>query len=69
MEPIKKENGKDFSIIFKEIEKYHEENPSFINDLISEEDLQNHKTIREFSDICQEINSASNTPVVYMTFS
>ncbi len=69
MEPIKKESSKDFTIIFKEIEKFHIENPSFANGLISEDDLRHDKTIREFGEICQEINSASNPPVVYMTFS
>jgi hypothetical protein len=69
MKLIKNETNNDFSIIFEEIEKYNNENPSFINNLISDEDLQNEKAIREFSDICQEINLASNIPVVYMTFS
>jgi len=69
MEPVKKEISKDFSIIFKEIEKFHEENPSFINNLVNEEDLKHDETIRAFGEICQEINSAGNTPLVYMTFS
>ena len=68
MKAIKKSNN-DFSIIFNEIEKFYEENPSFKKDLVNEEDLQNEETIRTFGEICQEINSAGNSPVVYMTFS
>jgi hypothetical protein len=69
MEPNKTENKKDFSIIFEEIEKYHKENPSFINNFASEEDLRQDESIRAFSEICQEINSVSSTPNVYLTFS
>ena len=69
MKSEKKESSKDFSIIFKEIEKFHEENPSFIKNIVKEEDLQNEESIRAFSEICKEINSEGNNSVVYMTFS
>ncbi len=68
MEPIKKATSKDFSIIFEEIEKIHEENPSLIKSLVNEDDLQQNETIRAFGDICQEINSSDNSHNVYMTF-
>jgi hypothetical protein len=68
MEQSTNSNFKDFSIIFKEIEKFHEDNPQFSENAISEEDLQNEAAIKEFSEICREINAAGNNPVVYMTF-
>ncbi len=43
--------------------------PSYINNLVNEEDLKHDETIRAFGEICQEINSAGNAPIVYMTFS
>lgn len=62
------ENNKEFSIIFKEIEKYYAENPLFFDKLLTLDDIRNDKTIREFSEICQEISAATNVPVVYRTF-
>ncbi|MCX6236464.1 MAG: hypothetical protein NTY07_02715 [Bacteroidia bacterium] len=69
MEQIIQEYNKDFSVIFKEIEKFHQENPSFIYNLVSEEELEHDEEIRVFGEICQEINSAGNNQIVYMTFS
>jgi hypothetical protein len=69
MDSIKKQTGNDFSIIFDEIEKFHDENPSYKFNFISEEDMNHDKSIREFTNICQEINSSPNTSVIYTTFS
>ncbi len=69
MEPIKNDNKKDFSIVFHEIEKFHAENPSFNDNGVREEDLQNDETIREFTNICRDINDTGTNPVVYLTFS
>jgi hypothetical protein len=69
MKSEKEVSGNDFSIIFKEIEKFHEENPTYFGNLLTEEDIQNDNTIREFREICQEISSSSESPAVYMTFS
>ena len=64
-----KEN-KDFSILFKEIEKYKDENPFYIRDIQNVEELQNDEQIREFSEICQQITSSANKEnIVYLTFS
>ena len=69
MEPVRRDTKRDFSIIFNEIEKFHIENPSFNDNGINEEDLKNDATIREFTDICREINNTEPNPVVYLTFS
>ena len=68
MEHSENSSTKDFSIIFKEIEKFHDENPQFSENIVSEEDLQNEAAIKEFSEICREINAAGNNPVMYLTF-
>jgi hypothetical protein len=69
MEPIKKDTERDFSIVFNEIEKFHIDNPSFNENGINEEDIKNDEIIREFSDICREINNTETNPAVYLTFS
>jgi hypothetical protein len=61
-------NKNDFSIIFEEIERFHNENPSFADNGINDEDLHNDETIRAFSDICREISTVENNPVQYLTF-
>jgi len=60
---------KDFSIIFKEIEKFHLENPSFGDDGVTEEDLKNDESIREFTEICRQITDSESSSTVYLTFS
>ena len=60
---------KDFSIIFKEIEKFHLENPSFNDNGVTEEDLQNDESIREFTEICRQITDSVTNSTVYLTFS
>jgi hypothetical protein len=69
MEPKANNSKKDFSIIFEEIEKFHLENPSFNDNGISEEDLKNDVTIREFTEICRQINDSETDSTVYLTFS
>jgi hypothetical protein len=69
MEPKTNNSKKDFSIIFEEIEKFHLENPSFNENGINEEDLINDVTIREFTDICRQINDSGSDSAVYLTFS
>ena len=64
-----REKGSDFSVIFNEIEKFKKENPSFVYSLLSEDDLQQDENIREFSEICQQINSCENPQYSFVTFS
>jgi hypothetical protein len=69
MEPKANNSKKDFSIIFEKIEKFHLENPSFNDNGINEEDLKNDVTIREFTEICRQINDSETDSTVYLTFS
>lgn len=69
MEQNNNNSQKDFSIVFKEIEKFHLENPSFNDNGVNEEDLKNDQTIREFIEICRQINDSETNPAVYLTFS
>lgn len=69
MDSISNKNRNDFSIIFDEIDKFHIENPSFKLSYISDEDVANEDSIREFSNICEEINNLTNSPGIFMTFS
>ena len=69
MKPIKKENNRDFSIIFKEVEKFHQKDSSINDNIVNEEDLQQDESIRAFGEICREINSIESNSAVFMTFS
>jgi hypothetical protein len=69
MEQNDNNSKKDFSIVFKEIEKFHLENPSFRDNGVNEEDLKNDESIREFTEICRQINDSEANSPVYLTFS
>jgi len=69
MEPQKKENNRDFLIIFKEMENFNQEDPSVKNNMVSDEDLKQDETIRAFGEICKEINMVENSSAVFLTFS
>jgi len=69
MEPIKNEINRDFSIIFKEIEKFQQRDSSINDNIVKEEDIQQDESIRAFGEICREINSTENNSAVFMTFS
>ncbi len=66
---MKKENSnRDFSIVFNEIEKYNIEDSSITENLVNEELLIQDESIREFSDICNEISTTSKDSSIFMTF-
>jgi hypothetical protein len=69
MEQKDDNSKKDFSVVFKEIEKFHLENPSFNDNGVTEDDLKNDETIREFTEICRQINDSETNSTVYLTFS
>lgn len=69
MEQLNNTLTKDFSLVFNEINKFHAENPSFRDNYISLEDLHHNEIIKEFTDICREINDIGTNPIVYLTFS
>jgi hypothetical protein len=69
MKPQKKENKRDFSIVFKEMENFNQRDSSVKDNIVSEEALQQDETIRAFGEICKEINSIENSSAVFLTFS
>jgi len=69
MKQKKKEVKKDFTIIFREMEKIYQEDPSIIDNIVNEEDLQQDESIRLFGEICRELNSSDNSSAVFKTFS
>lgn len=69
MEQNDNDSKKDFSVVFREIEKFHLENPLFNDNGVTEEDLKNDETIREFVEICRQINYPETNSTIYLTFS
>jgi hypothetical protein len=64
-----KTSKSDFSIIFEEMEKYRSGNPSNYEYDLNEDDLKNDCDIREFSEICRQINIGDSNSIVFLTFS
>ena len=69
MESLKNIKNNDFSIIFNEVEKYHQKDSSIQDNLVREDDLKLDESIREFGNICNEINSIESNTTVFLTFS
>lgn len=69
METQKNDIKSDFSIIFKEIENFHQKDSSIRDNLLKEEDLQEDESIRAFGEIYREINSEESVSPVFLTFS
>lgn len=63
------ENKKDYSIIFKEIEKLKDLNISQIEFTYDYDDYNHIESINEFSEICREINESNIQSSYYITFS
>ncbi len=67
---MEKQEKKDFTIIFKEIEKFHIEDSTIKDNIVNDEELQRDESIRIFGEICKEINNINeNSSTVFMTFS
>jgi hypothetical protein len=58
----------DYTIIFDEVKKYNEENSLTENDYLSSKELQLSDEIRDFIQICQELND-SERGMIYSVFS
>jgi hypothetical protein len=67
MNSINQQPIRDFSVIFKEIEDYKNENPCF--NLVPDDILEHNESIKAFGEICKEINSIGDNQTVFMTFS
>lgn len=69
METLNNDKSRDFSIIFNEIEKFHEKDSSILNNLSKDEDITEDESIRKFGEICREISSNDCSTTVFLTFS
>jgi len=69
MNTINQQSADDFSIIFKEVEEYKNENPYFLENLVPDDIFDHDESIRAFGEICKEINAIGNNQTVFMTFS
>ena len=59
----------DFSIVFDKIKQYHEENSTSNNIFLKPEEINTNDEIRDFGQICRELNNDSNGIVIYQIFS
>ena len=58
----------DFSIVFDKIKQYNEENALSSNDFLKSEEIITNEEIRDFGQICRELNEISNGIIIYQTF-
>jgi len=57
-----------FTIVFDKIKQYKEENLLSDNDFLKPEEIVANSEIRDFEQICRELNNNSNGIVIYQTF-
>lgn len=69
MKADKNISNSDFSLIFNEVEKFHQKDSSILENLVTEDELKIDESIREFGKICNEINSNESNTTVFLTFS
>ena len=58
----------DFSIVFEKVRQYNEENLLSDNDFLRPEEIIMNEEIRNFGQLCKELNDTSNGIVIYQTF-
>lgn len=58
----------DFSIVFEKAKQYNEANLLSDDDFLKPEEIITNEEIRNFRQICQELNDNSNGIVIYKTF-
>jgi hypothetical protein len=58
----------DFSIVFDKIRQYNEENSLSDNDFLKPEEIVENEEIRNFGQLCKELNDNSVGNVIYHTF-
>lgn len=62
-------NNNDYTLIFEQIDKFNTGNPGFSENFINDEDLINDEAIREFCEICKEIQNDNCDTVEFISFS
>jgi hypothetical protein len=58
----------DFSIVFDKIKQYNETNLLSENDFLKPEEIITNEEIRNFGQICKELNERAVETVIYHTF-
>lgn len=59
----------DFTIIFDEVKKFKAKNTDFDKNLVDQKLDEETRKIREFGEICDQISSQSESPIIFKTFS
>jgi hypothetical protein len=61
-------SNNDFSIVFEKVKQYNEANSLSENDFLQPEEIIENETIRDFGQICEELNDSTIETVIYQTF-
>jgi len=61
-------SNNDFSIVFEKVKQYNEANLLSDSDFLQWEEIITNEEIRNFGQICKELNDGSNGIVIYQTF-
>ena len=61
-------SNNDFSIVFEKVKQYNEANSLSDSDFLQWEEIITNEEIRNFGQICKELNEGSNGIVIYQTF-
>ena len=61
-------SNNDFSIVFEKVRQYNEVNLLSDSDFLQPEEIITNEEIRNFGQMCKELNDNSNGIVIYHTF-
>ena len=61
-------SNNDFSIVFDKVKQYNEANSLSENDFLPQKEIIVNEEIREFGQICKELNDSTVGNVIYRTF-
>jgi len=61
-------SNNDFSIVFEKVRQYNEANLLSDSDFLQPEEIITNEEIRNFGQICRELNESSNGITIYQTF-
>ena len=61
-------SNNDFSIVFDKVKQYNEANLLSENDFLQPEEIIASEEIRNFGQICKELNDSTVETVIYQTF-
>jgi len=61
-------SNNDFSIVFDKVKQYNEANLLSENDFLRPEEIITNEEIRNFGQMCKELNDSAVGTVIYQTF-